>query len=103
SRSDRVDADLIEAFLSATFGRRHHVTSLFRYALSAKMAEEQNLYAESQSSVFDPSQSYQLGSHIRMLADMHDCGFLLERIRCQMDNSSLLQESETGERCAYLI
>lgn len=104
-RGDRPDAALVEDYVSATFGSRHHLTSLFRYALCAHAAgqEEQNALAESQSATFDPHQLYQRGSHILVLSDLHDCEFLIERISHDGNGSRLLDESETGERGVYLM
>lgn len=100
----RPDADLIEAYVSDTFGPRHHVTSLFRYALRANATGgEQRARAEQQPMAFDPHQPYQLGSHVCVLSDMHDCGLLIERIAADPNGSRLLDESETGERTAYLV
>jgi len=107
SDTDRPDADLIQSYVSATFGPHHHLTSLFRYLLCARgTAGEQRLHSElseSQSTDFDPHQPYQLGSHVRVLSDLHDCGLLIERIENAPDSSRLLDESETGERGACLM
>jgi radical SAM superfamily enzyme YgiQ (UPF0313 family) len=106
---NRPDADLIEAYISATFGRRHHLTSLFRYALFANVTRgkesggEQNSLNESRGNDFNPHQLYQLGPHIRMLSDIHDCGLLIERIELDPGGSRLLDESETGERGVCLM
>jgi radical SAM superfamily enzyme YgiQ (UPF0313 family) len=103
-RGNRPDADMIEDYVSATFGQRHHLTSLFRYALCANGAGgEPRLLTESRSPAFDPHQFYQLSSHIRVLSDMHDCELLIERIRRDPEDSRLLDESEAGERSVYLM
>jgi Fe-S oxidoreductase len=89
-RGSRPDAEMIEDYVSATFGRRHHLTSLFRYALCANGASgEPRSLTESRSPAFDPHQFYQLSSHIRVLSDMHDCELLIERIRRDPEDSRL--------------
>lgn len=104
SRGNRPDAEMIEDYVSATFGRWHHLTSLFRYALCANGAcGEPRALTESRSPAFDPHQFYQLSSHIRVLSDMHDCELLIERIRHDPEDSRLLDESQTGERSVYLM
>jgi hypothetical protein len=103
-RSDRPTADLVEAYICATFGTSHHLTSLFRYALWADRAgEERRSPDDSQSPAFDPRQTYQLSSRFRVAPDMHDCELLIEQIRRDPDGSRLLDESETGERRVYLM
>ena len=104
------DADLMQNYVSATFGPEHHLTSLFRFLLCARgTAGEQRLFADlpearqSLSPDFDPDQSYQLGPHVRVLWDIHDCGFLIERIKSDPDGSCLLDKSQTGERGACLL
>lgn len=103
-RGKRPDTNLVAAYVSSTFGQRHHLTSLFRYALCANgPSGEQYPPNELQSPVFNPHQSYQLGAHVRVLSDSHNCEFLLARIGREPDGSRLLDEAETGERCVYLM
>jgi radical SAM superfamily enzyme YgiQ (UPF0313 family) len=103
-RGNRPDADLVEAYITATFEPQHHLTSLFRYALCAsEPGGEQSSPIESRPTVFDPHQPYQLGSHVRVLSDVHDCELLLERIKREPDGSRLLDEAEAGERGVYLM
>jgi hypothetical protein len=103
AKGDRPDADMFEEYISAAFGRRHHLTSLFRYALCANGQLGERSDTELQPTEFDPHQVYQLGSHVRVLSDMHDCGLLLERIGQDADGLSLLDESATGGLGVYLI
>jgi radical SAM superfamily enzyme YgiQ (UPF0313 family) len=101
---ERPDADVVESYMAATFGPRHHLTSLFRYALCANApGAGQAPHAGSRPTPFDPRRPYQLGSHVRVLSDLHDCGLLLERIRCEPNGSHLLAEAEAGERGACLM
>jgi radical SAM superfamily enzyme YgiQ (UPF0313 family) len=96
--------EMVEAYITETFGQGHHLTSLFRYALCVSQAcEEGSERRETCSRVFDPHELYQVGPHIRVLSDLHDCEELLERISLDPDSSSLLDESETGERSGYLM
>jgi radical SAM superfamily enzyme YgiQ (UPF0313 family) len=106
-RCGKPDAELIQDYVCHRFGPDHHLTSLFRYLLCARgTVGEQRLSpesVESQAAVFDPLLPYQLGSHVRVLADIHDCGFLIERIENEPAGAYLLDESETGERGACLL
>ena len=98
------DDDMVEAYMAATFGPRHHLTSLFRYALCAGTpGAEQAPHAESRPTRFDPRRPYQIGSHVRALSDLHDCELLLERIRREPNGSHLLDEAEAGERGTCLM
>jgi hypothetical protein len=100
---NRPDADMVEAYISAAFGRRHHVTSLFRYALCANGRVTEGASVCSGPADFDPQQLYHLGSHVRILSDLHNCEFLIDRINSDSDHSQLLDESSTGDRGVYLM
>jgi radical SAM superfamily enzyme YgiQ (UPF0313 family) len=102
-KGNRPDSDLIEEYISAAFGRGHHLTSLFRYALCAGRPPGELSHTESQTTEFDPHRVYQLGPHVRVLSDVHDCGLLLERIGQDTEGSSLLDESGTGGLGVYLM
>jgi hypothetical protein len=104
-RKLRPDAALVEEYISDAFGARHHLTSLFRYALCANetSAAERVSLAGSHPTAFDPHQPYQCGSHIRVLPDLHDCQRLVELISHDANGSCLLDESEAGERGVYLM
>jgi radical SAM superfamily enzyme YgiQ (UPF0313 family) len=104
-RKLRPDAALVEEYISDTFGARHHLTSLFRYALCANESSPTEHVSRkgSQPTAFDPHQPYQCGSHIRVLPDLHDCERLVELISHDADGSRLLDESEAGERGVYLM
>jgi hypothetical protein len=93
---------MLEDFVSEQFGSQHHLSSLFRFALcSHKKAHD--LPANTEAGSFDPEQSYQLGSHVHVLSDLHDCQFLIDRIKQDSDGTCLLDESEAGERGTYLV
>jgi len=103
-----IDADMVERYLTTVFGREHHLTSLFRFAFSihdARLADEidGNPLGELQTIVLEPQTRYRLGSHIRVLSEIHDCVFLIEQISEGRDVSHLMDESETGELGVYLI
>jgi radical SAM superfamily enzyme YgiQ (UPF0313 family) len=103
-----VDADMVERYLSAAFGRGHHLISLFRFAFSVHDARfidqtQGNAVGEPRPAVLEPQRRYQLGSHTRVLSEIHDCEFLIEQITNRRDVSHLMDESETGELGVYLI
>lgn len=106
-RTDPPDAELVEDYISSTFGPRHHLTSLFRHALWSTAAHRRqhplNESPESPVAEFDPRESYQLGSHVSVLSDIHDCNLLIDRIGNAPDGSCLLDKSECGELGAYLM
>jgi hypothetical protein len=101
---NRVDADLVEAYVSARFGRRHHLTSLIRYALRVHPPDaEQRFVLESRAPAFDRNQTYRLGSHTYVLPDLHDCGALLHRIERDPNGSRPFDDTQAGERGVYLL
>ena len=56
---------------AATFGPRHHLTSLFRYALCAGApGVVQRASAEPRTAAFDSRRRYRLGPHVRVLSDL---------------------------------
>ena len=101
---DPPDSVMLEAYLNATFGPRHHVTSLFRYALRANSKRiESGLKQQAPPPAVDPCARYSLSPRIHVLTDLHDCGFVVERIKQEPAGSRLLDDSETGERGVVLI
>jgi hypothetical protein len=103
-RMELPTALMLEEFVSERFGPQHHLSSLVRFALcNHKEAPHQDLPANAQSVSFDPEQSYQLGPHVHVLSDLHDCQFLLDRIKQNSNGPCLLDESETGGRGTYLV
>jgi radical SAM superfamily enzyme YgiQ (UPF0313 family) len=96
-RSDLPNARFVEEFISATFGPRHHLASLTRYAFHSPNCTSVNV-----APPFDPDQSYQLDSNVRLLTDMHDCEALIKRIREEI-NVDLLTEAELGDRVTYVV
>jgi hypothetical protein len=101
--SELPTARMLEDFVREQFGPQHHLSSLFRFALcSHQSAPHHDLPPNIQPGSFDPEQTYQLGSHVHVLSDLHDCCFLIDQIR-QNSNGRLLDESETGVRSTYLV
>ena len=101
-RTELPTALMLEDFVSDQFGSQHHLSSLFRFALCSHK-KVHDLPANTQTGSFDPEQSYQLGSHVHVLSDLHDCQFLIDRIKQDSNGHRLLDESETGERGTYLV
>ncbi len=103
----RPDSALVEDYTSSTFGPRHHLTSLFRHALWASAARSQQRPLQDSPAApaanFDPHHSYQFGSHVNVLSDVHNCTLLVEQIESGPNGSSLLDESECGELGSYLL
>ncbi len=97
-------AQMLEDFVIERFGPQHHLSSLFRFALCGdKRDPHHDLPANTQAVSFDPQQCYRLGSHVHVLSDLHDCEFLLDRIKQDSDGRRLLDEAETGARGTYLV
>src|SRR5262249_23604728 len=90
------DARLVADYISATFGPRHHVTSLTRYALSVNAKQQMSrpqighLIEESQPANFDPRQRYAPGSQFSVLSNMHDYNSVLRRIQAAPNETCLL-------------
>jgi hypothetical protein len=96
-------AQMLEDFIAERFGPQHHLTSLFRFALcSHKELPNHNLPANLVKGLYDPKQLYQLGSHVHVLADLHDCQFLIGRIK-EDAGRLLLEDTDTGSRSTYLV
>jgi radical SAM superfamily enzyme YgiQ (UPF0313 family) len=103
-RSDRLNHAQVLAYIADRFGPRHHLTSLFRYALCENGDDRERIAAAKSGSVaFNPHQTYRVGDHVRVLMDLHDCEALLARIKDQAEGSQLLDESKTGERHLCLL
>jgi len=97
-RSDLPDGAFVEDFIRATFGARHHLTSLTRYALHIPS----HTNSATRLVAFDPDQQYQLDANVRLLTDMHDCEALLERIRND-SGAGLFADEDISELVTYVI
>lgn len=94
-----VNPDDVQAFLEARFGRRHHVTSLFRHAqavdriLQTVRAPGRESRAAAKG---DPRETcWGIGAGAVVLRDIHDCIGLLERIEAA-PAAQLLADTDTG-------
>lgn len=98
------DAETLDAYIRETFGPAHHMTSLFRYALRATSRNADGVHtARDRSARFDPDVDYELSPDVEILADMHDCRLLIERINGLGASSRLLDDAEAGDRAVCLI
>ena len=52
---------------------------------------------------FDPQRIYRLQRHARVLADLHDCEQVMQRIREAPDQHTLLDEAQFVQRRGYLV
>jgi radical SAM superfamily enzyme YgiQ (UPF0313 family) len=98
-RTDLPNIEFVEEFISARYGPHHHLTSLTRYALHLPKDSGSDVAAVA----FDPDQQYQLDANVRLLADMHDCEALIEKIRQDTTGASLFAESELPDRVTYVL
>jgi hypothetical protein len=98
-----VDASFVEAYFAATFGHRHHLVSLVRYALLTSPEDDVGNSLATSGDAFDPDRYYCRSPSICILSDVYDCARLLDNIEHLPDGSGLLEESEAGERGAYLV
>ena len=98
------DAETLEAYIREKFGPAHHMTSLFRYALRATSRHADGVHtADNRDAHFDPDVDYELNPDVEILADMHDCQLLIERINGLGAGSRLLDDAEAGDRAVCLI
>jgi len=97
-RSDLPDGAFVEEFIRASFGARHHLTSLTCYALHIPS----HTNSATRLVAFDPDQQYQLDANVRLLTDMHDCEALLERIRND-SGAGLFADEDISELVTYVI
>jgi radical SAM superfamily enzyme YgiQ (UPF0313 family) len=98
----RPDVALVEAYFKARFGPGHHVVSLIRYAFGAQGPSEGRA-RQTMAAPPDRRARYALNSSLRILGDMHDCAYLMERIEAAPGRTELLDESETGELGTYVV
>lgn len=101
-RVGRLDDRQVLAYVADRFGPRHHLTSLFRYALCTNSDGRQRVAPAQESLAFNPHQTYRVGDHVRVLVDLHDCEALIARIEADDGGTQLLDES-TEERYVCLL
>jgi radical SAM superfamily enzyme YgiQ (UPF0313 family) len=104
ARGRMPDGQLVEAYVRARFGGRHHLTSLVRYGLCVHAGGDERVAPSPIDwAAFDPDVPYRVGPGVRVHRDLHDCGLVLERVARDPAGSTLLDDSEMGERGAYLV
>lgn len=98
------DAHRLQAYIAAQFGADHHLTSLFRYALLANSrADDEQDDTPAEPPRLDAQTPYHLGADVHLLADLHDCGSILERIVAEPERPQLFNEFNLGERGSYVL
>jgi hypothetical protein len=100
-----VTADLALEFITAQFGASHHLTSLFRYGLALRALTQAGtaLQPEVEDALSGRRELYALSPGSRILADLHDCGALLERISALPATAGPLGATDAGQRACYLM
>jgi len=97
------DAGTLEAFIREAFGGTHHMTSLFRYALCASSRGSARIPASPPGTYIDPDVDYELSPNVEILADLHDCQLVVDRIKSLESHARLLDEAEAGERALCVV
>lgn len=97
------DAETLEAFIRATFGPAHHMTSLFRCALCATTPRKDRRIDRVQGQDFDVDVEYELNPNVEILCDVHDCQLVIERIQELESRVHLLDDALAGDRALCLI
>ncbi|HEV3088560.1 MAG TPA: radical SAM protein [Candidatus Elarobacter sp.] len=98
----RPSAQTLEAFFEERFGRTHHLTSLFRYALRANAVSAGDDDVACAPS-FDARTPYRVARSVHVLRDLRDCAGALTRIRDDRARSTLIEDGEFGEPGVYLL
>lgn len=107
------DAGLFLAFADATFGPRHPVASLFRFALrdlapgsAVATPPPGEPPAPAEPAAFDPAVPYRCSRRMRVLSEIHDCGLLLAQLARSADREGPGDPDDPddpGELGAYLV
>ena len=99
-----ITPDLTLAFIADRFGESHHLTSLFRYGLATGERKRRQTPARpaGNETASGPIDLYRLNPRSCLLADLHDCAALIERIRALPAEAGPLDAGETGARDCYL-
>jgi hypothetical protein len=95
-RGGAPDAATFEAFIREKFGPTHHMTSLFRYAICATSRTDDRMRTQVRTAAFGPDADYELSPDVAFLPDLHDCQFLVERIKRLDPGAGLLDDREAG-------
>jgi hypothetical protein len=99
---NRPDCAMAEEYLKCKFGRSHHLLSLYGFSVRTGGDASVSL-SSSTSHSLDFLSPYKLNPRTYILHDYHDCGFLLEQIERDADRTELLDDSDAGELCTYLL
>jgi radical SAM superfamily enzyme YgiQ (UPF0313 family) len=97
------DAKVLGAFIGATFGPGHHMTSLFRYALCVASRVADRIGSQGQTERFDADLEYELNPHTAILPDLHDCQFVIERIKDLGPSDPVLDDAAAGDRALCVV
>jgi radical SAM superfamily enzyme YgiQ (UPF0313 family) len=98
ARDATPDTASLLAFVTGRFGATHHMTSLFRFALSLHRARDGGTPTASD----DADARYSLDRRWQVLPALHDCAALISAIRAAPDRLDLLSDAEAGGQCTYL-
>ena len=100
----RPNADDLLDHLQQRFGAGHHLLSLARYALAVHAGGAERMEPPaSRHEAFDPARHYRLQAQARVLADLHDCEQVLQRIREVGPGHALLDDGQFTQRRSYLV
>jgi radical SAM superfamily enzyme YgiQ (UPF0313 family) len=98
-----VDTSLVLDFVSDWFGATHHLTSLFRFGLAIGARRGATPADDAVGERREPDGSYRLSPQACLLAELHDCPTLLERIRLLPGDAAPLDPGEAGELGCYMM
>lgn len=93
-------ARMVEAYFESKYGRTHHLTALFRYAMKASNSRN---HSNMRGAGFDPHRPYQVGTDVHILQDLRDCALVLDRIAQTDEKIGLIDDSEFGEPGVFLL
>jgi len=79
------------------------MTSLFRYALCATSRGADGVHVRAESGAFDARVDYELSPDVEILPDLHDCQFVIERIKGMDMPAGLLDDASAGDRALCVI
>lgn len=93
------EASLVAAYFEEKFGRTHHITALFRYALAG---EETADVTGEETGAFDRRKVYRVGADVHIFQELRDCALILNRIRETGEGDGLIDDGEFGEPGVFL-
>jgi hypothetical protein len=95
----KIDTQLFEGYILNKFGKDHHVSSLVRYALAIdklRANASDHMLADSVEDGFQLEANYRLSRHALLMSDIHDFGYLIDKIK-GLPPSATLDDEQTGE------